>query len=199
MLPLYSSTEFSDASLDDKLPLQCLMCGKIFYKTKREILRVTRNPDSRTKMDFCCRSCSAQYLNLFYRHRSKFELFLEDYFIQNLPEYLPNLPMVFNCRDLFDEPHEVDLYFPTIKVAVEINGRHHYEPIHGMDRFNETIKNDNAVASCCYEQGILLVVFNTSEMGHFSMQKGEQYAKPLLDIIVGLHAEYEQYNKTASA
>ena len=92
-----------------------------------------------------------------------------------------------------------DLYFPTIKVAVEINGRHHYEPIHGLDRFNETVKNDNAVASCCYEKGILLVVFNTSEMGHFSMQKGEQYAKPLLDIIVGLHAEYEQYKKTASA
>lgn len=192
MLPLYSSEEFNNANLNDSLPLQCLTCGKTFYRSKRKILRVMNNPASRDRLDFCGRPCSAKFLNTFKRHRSKFEIFTEQYLNQNLPEYLPNFPIFYNVRDLFSESHEVDIYCPTIKVAIEINGLHHYEPIFSQERFVETIKNDNAVASCCYEEGICLVVFNTSEMQHFSKRKGELYAKALLDIIVELHDGYER-------
>lgn len=197
MLPLYCHEEFNNATLDALLPLQCLTCGETFYRSKRKILRVMNNPNSRDTLDFCGRSCAAKFLNTFSRHRSKFEIFTEEYLNRNLPEYLPNFPILYNVRDLFlDEPHEVDIYCPTIKVAIEINGLHHYEPIFSQERFDETLKNDNAVASCCYKEGIRLVVLNTSEMQHFSKRKGEQYAKALLHIIVELHDEYERLKST---
>lgn len=197
MFPQYLDHEFEKASVEDELPLMCLNCGETFYKTKREIEHVLTHHGSKT-LDFCGNVCSAIFLNKTYRHRSKFEIFLEEYLRTNLPEYLPDLPIEYNCRDLFPEdPHEVDIYFPTIKVAVEINGPHHYEPIFGKKRFEETIRNDLAVANCCYRDGILLVIMNMKDMDHFNKRDASQHAKALLDIIIDLHREYnEKYKKT---
>lgn len=197
MLKLYLDNDFEKASPQTKLPLMCLNCGETFYKTKREIEQVLNHCGSKT-LDFCCKTCSANFLNKTYRHRSKFEIFLEEYLRANLPEYLSNLPIVYNSRDLFpDDPHEVDIYLPTIKVAVEVNGTHHYKPIFGEKRFEETIKNDQAVESCCYRYGILLVIMNMKDMDHFNERDASQHAKALLDIIIDLHREYnEKYKKT---
>jgi len=56
MKPLYTKNEFDSAKSNDKLPCQCLKCGKTFYKEKRVISRTFTNYD-RNSGNFCSRSC----------------------------------------------------------------------------------------------------------------------------------------------
>ena len=97
----------------------CAQCGKQFLKRISQIKRKKRN-------NFCSSSCSGTYNNLHKTHgarRSKLEIWLEE----QLRTLHPNLEILFNRKEAIDS--ELDIHFPTLNLAFELNGIFHYEPI----------------------------------------------------------------------
>ena len=127
---------------------------------------------------FCSNSCKSISLNLsVYAHkaggksRSKIELFLED----KLKNDFPNLKMDFNQTTAIGS--ELDIYIPELKIAIELNGIIHYEPIYGEATLIRTQKNDKKKMITCQEYGIELIVINMGNKGLTKALKNEIYEK----------------------
>ena len=92
---------------------------------------------------YCTGSCRSTNLKLStYAHkaggrsRSKVELFLEE----KLPKDFPNVDFIFNDKQTIGS--ELDIYMPQLKIAIELNGIIHYEPIYGESTLIRTQNND---------------------------------------------------------
>ena len=124
-------------------------------------VEVTRrlSTKSRTKHVFCTKSCAVSYNNVhkkFGVRRSKLECFLET----QIKSIFPTTTMICNGLDL---GFELDFYFPTLRLGIELNGVLHYEPIYGEDKFNRIQNNDSQKMISCAAQGIELIVIPTLE------------------------------------
>lgn len=146
----------------------CKNCGKEFIKLFSEIKKHPNN--------FCCRSCAATYNNTHkvsgYR-RSKVELYIE----KELTKKYSKLGILFNNKEAINS--ELDIYIPSLKLAFEINGIYHYEPIHGEDKLSRIQKNDENKFLKCQEKGISLCILDVSSIKYFKEEK----VKKFLDII----------------
>ena len=168
---VYCSKKCMFESKTKKQLIQCKQCGKDFIKTFAEI--------KKTSNHFCCHSCAAIYNNTHKSHgtrRSKLELYLE----QQLPLLYPALEFHFNRKDTINS--ELDIYIPELKLAFELNGIYHYEPIHGSEKLEQIQNNDTRKFGACQEQGISLCIIDSSTFVHFK----EQNAKKYLGIIVNI-------------
>lgn len=151
--------------------VSCKQCNKIFLK---KLDQLKKYPNS-----FCSSSCAATYNNTHKTHgcrRSKLEI----YFEQVLPTKYPDLEFHFNRKDAINS--ELDIYIPKLKLAFELNGIFHYEPIYGADKLNQTQNNDRRKFQACLEQGIELCIIDTSSLSYFKPDKAQKY----LDIIVNI-------------
>lgn len=119
----------------------CKNCDIQFMKSVSE-LRKTPN-------SFCSQSCAAIYNNKHKEHgtkRSKLEIYIE----KRLKEEFPNLRILYNNKSIIHS--ELDIYFPDLKIAVELNGIFHYEPIYGHDKLEQIQNNDKQKMINCYNQ-----------------------------------------------
>jgi hypothetical protein len=137
-----------------KSPVICKHCGINFLKSNVEI-RYSKN-------HFCSRSCSATWNNRNktkgYR-RSKLEVYIEN----TIKREYPSIKVIFNDKQTIGS--ELDIYFPDLKLAVELNGIFHYEPIYGSKTFERIQNNDQLKMIHCYKQGIELLVIDTTAKG----------------------------------
>lgn len=151
--------------------VECTQCNTKFKKVPSAI--------KKTKNHFCCQSCAAIYNNTHkttgYR-RSKLEIWIET----ELVRLYPNLPMVFNGETINSE---LDIYFPVLKLGVELNGVFHYEPIYGQEKLLQIANNDNRKFQACIERGIELCIIDTSQFTHFKLSKAHRYLKIITDIL----------------
>jgi predicted nucleic acid-binding Zn-ribbon protein len=130
--------------------IPCKQCGTPKKKKQAEL--------KKTPNTFCSRSCAAIYNNAHKTHgtrRSKIELMLEE----RLRAEFPTLEMVCNQKSAINS--ELDFYFPSINLALEVNGIFHYEPIFGQDKLDSIQNNDNRKMQACLEHGIELVIIQT--------------------------------------
>lgn len=130
----------------------------------------------KSKRAFCGQSCAALYNNAHKIHgcrRSKLEKWLEERLKQLYPE------LAFTCNDKTAINSELDFYFPSIKLGIELNGIFHYEPIYGSEKLERIQVNDDRKFKLCAEKGVSLCVIDTSAMKHFKEKKAAQF----LDII----------------
>lgn len=152
----------------------CANCGAIVKRTKSS---------TPTKNSFCSQSCSATFNNSHksygYR-RSK----LEVYFEEQLRKDFPQLELICNSKSLIDS--ELDFYFPQLKLAVEINGIFHYEPIYGSEKLERIKYNDKQKMIRCYEKGVELCVIDASSIRYLTTNVKEKYYQPLKQIVSGL-------------
>ena len=114
-----------------RIKLICTNCQKIFYRTPAHM--------KNSKNHFCSKSCSGTYNNLHKKHgirRSKLEKWIE----QKLSILYPNLEILYNDKQVINA--ELDIYIPSLKLAIEINGIFHYEPIFGESKLNQIQNND---------------------------------------------------------
>ena len=151
--------------------ITCKNCGQKSYKKLSE-LKYSDN-------FFCCQSCAATYNNTHKKHghrRSKLESYLE----KQLIILYPNLEIHFNKKDAINS--ELDIYIPSLKLAIELNGIFHYEPIYGAEKLSQIQNNDNRKFQACLERGIELCIIDTSKISYFK----ESTSKPILDIITNL-------------
>jgi len=154
-----------------KKEVNCKQCNKIVFK---DLNQLKKYPNS-----FCSSSCAATYNNTHKTHgcrRSKFEIYLE----QVLPNKYPSLEFHFNRKDTIFS--ELDIYIPNLKLAFELNGIFHYEPIYGLDKLDQIKNNDNRKFQACLEQGIELCIIDTSSLNYFKPEKAQKY----LDIIINI-------------
>jgi len=154
--------------------LCCAECGKKFTRAKWEV------DHSKSKRHFCSRSCAATYNN---HHkttgtrRSKLEAHLEE----ELTRLYPDLTILFNDNDVIGS--ELDIYFPSLRLAFEINGIYHYEPIHGQKKLDSIVINDSHKFRDCRENNVSLCIIDTSHQSRFTVESSVKYLKIICDII----------------
>lgn len=128
---------------------------------------------------FCSSSCAATHNNKYKTkgiRRSKLEIWLE----QQLTILYPNLKIDYNKKDTINS--ELDIYIPSLKLAIELNGIFHYEPIYGKDKLNQIQNNDQNKFQKCQELGISLCIIDVSTLKYFK----ESNTKKYLDIVVSV-------------
>jgi hypothetical protein len=163
----YCSQACKHLSQDTKTNLSCTLCGTSFRRVKSQ----KRSPNA-----FCSQSCSVIYNNTHKTHgtrRSKLETYLEE----QLKKLFQTLQFHFNQKDAINS--ELDIYIPSLKLAFELNGIYHYEPIHGPEKLSSIQNNDQRKFQACLERGIELCIIDTSSLKHFKEAKAKTY----LDII----------------
>ena len=130
----------------------------------------------KTPNHFCSHSCTATYNNknktTGYR-RSKLEVWLEE----QLTNLYPSLPIDYNKKTAIGS--ELDIYIPTLNLAIEINGIFHYEPIYGVDKLNKVQHNDKSKSLSCHESKIDLCIIDSSSQKYVKPSTSKKY----LDII----------------
>ncbi|MEK7499298.1 MAG: hypothetical protein AAB649_01695 [Patescibacteria group bacterium] len=170
----FCSVECMSKSYITALETKCSQCQKNIKKQQSE---VRKNKSGRF---FCSSSCAATYNNQHKSHgtrRSKLEIWLE----QELRTSYPKLDIKFNDKDAINS--ELDIYFPTLSLAVELNGIFHYEPIYGSTKLTQIQNNDNRKFQACLEHGIELLIIDVSKLEYFKPKKSQRYFE-IIKIIV---------------
>jgi hypothetical protein len=149
----------------------CEQCGKPVKKIQSQA--------KKTKHNFCSQSCAAKYHNA---HKttgtrvSKLERWLQE----QLPLLFPGLEFHFNRTDAINA--ELDIYVPSIRLAFELNGIFHYEPIYGPEKLGRIQNNDERKVLACAEHGIGLCIVDISSVSYFKPTKAQKF----LDIVANL-------------
>lgn len=145
----------------------CIQCDLSFESRKTE------------KRKFCSQNCAGKY-NMEHKtkgtRRSKLEIWLEE---EMKNKY--NFEIIFNGKETINS--ELDIYIPSLKLAFELNGIFHYEPIYGSDKLNNIQNNDNRKFQACLERGIELCIIDTSKEKQFKKEKSIKYLNIINDII----------------
>lgn len=150
----------------------CEQCKKPFKKWYGNI--------KRSKHHFCSISCSTKYNNVHKTHGTTVSR-LEKLIAEQLITLYPNLEFHFNRKDAING--ELDIYIPSLKLAFELNGIFHYEPIHGLDKLNSIQTNDHRKIQACYERGIEICIIDTSSMNQFKPKKAQKFLDIISNII----------------
>jgi len=151
--------------------VKCHQCNKELTKFASDLKKI--------KFPFCSRSCAAYYHNA---HKtkgsqcSKLEIWIE----KQLLILYPLLRINYNEINTINA--ELDIYIPSLKLAFELNGIFHYEPIFGNKKLVKTQNNDQRKFIACAELGISLCVIDTTSLKYFK----EDNAKKFLNIITKL-------------
>ena len=157
--------------LQKKLHLEvreCILCFKAFSTKKWDPKK------------FCNSSCAATYNNT---HKTKGTRVskLERY----LQEVLPlrhNIEFKFNSKEEINS--ELDIYIPSLKLAFELNGIFHYEPVYGQDKLDKIINNDKRKFKACHEAGISLCVIDTTSQKKFTAESSSVFVVLIEQIIM---------------
>jgi len=154
--------------------INCTNCNEIFYKKQSEIKK------SKSGNHFCSKSCSTSYNNKHKTHgtrRSKLEIYLEEQLIK----LYPKINFHFNRKDAINS--ELDIYIPSLKLAFELNGIFHYEPIFGSEKLKKIQNNDQRKFQACLENNIELVLVNSSQLKYFKHKNADKYLNIISEII----------------
>jgi len=133
--------------------------------------------DSIRKIKFCSKSCATTFNNKNKKtgtRISKLERYIQKYLVENVKE-----EVVFNSKKIIGS--ELDIYFPKLKLAFEINGVFHYRPIFGEEKFQRIIAMDKIKKDRCIENNIKLIIINTDTQLQFSKISSQCFINIILE------------------
>lgn len=177
---LYCSKQCCDLGRITRVPYVCDHCNKPISRTPQHILK--------HKHAFCGHSCAALFRNA-HRQKGYRSSKLEKWLQTKLPELYPNIEFRFNKRDTINS--ELDIYIPDLKLAFELNGIFHYEPIYGSDKLSKIKNNDDRKIQACLEQDIELCILDVSKLKYFKDERAQIYLDIITTIIEQKMAENE--------
>jgi hypothetical protein len=154
--------------------MPCGVCKKEVLKTPGEI-RVSKSGHI-----FCSRSCSATYKNTHKvsgTRRSKLEVWIE----KELDKIYPNEGIMYNNKTAIES--ELDIYFPNQKIAFELNGIFHRDPIYGNEKLKKILENDAKKAKACVDNEIELYIIDVSNQKKFSPKTSIDYLNFIIQKI----------------
>ena len=93
----------------------------------------------------------------------------------------PSLVVNYNKNDTINA--ELDIYIPSLKLAFELNGPFHYEPIFGEEKLKSTQTNDKRKFQACLEHKIELCIIDTSKQRYFKEKTSNEYLCIITNII----------------
>lgn len=146
----------------------CANCGSEVKRTNAEI--------KKNKNHFCSLNCAGFY-NSKHRTKGATRSKLEKWLEEQLIKLHPKLAIYYNNTSAIEA--ELDIYIPSLKLAFELNGLFHYEPIFGVNKLQRIQNNDQNKFKKCIENKIDLCVIDTSGQKYFK----ESTSKKYLDII----------------
>jgi hypothetical protein len=129
---------------------------------------------------FCSSSCAATYNNINKKHgsrRSKLEIFLEE----QIRSYYPNLQLLCNDKETINS--ELDFYFPELKLAIELNGILHFEPIYGHKKLEQIQNNDSKKYFLCCQKQINLAIIDSSTCKYLNQSAKSKYWSIINSVI----------------
>lgn len=162
-----------------RISLICGNCGASFELAPCRVS--TSNGKNKSDRNFCSSSCAATYNNTHKKHgtrRSKLEAYLES----QLRSEFPNLELICNGKEAINS--ELDFYFPQLRLAIELNGIFHYEPIYGVNQLDRIQRNDQQKYANCLAAGIELCVIACTE--NFTSNVKERYWSIVKDLVTPL-------------
>jgi hypothetical protein len=168
----FCSTKCRNKVNDKRKMIPCHFCKKITKHKQRGI--------KNSKFLFCSTSCSTTYWNAhktWGSSRSKLEIWIE----KQLSNLYPNLHIDYNKNDVINS--ELDIYIPSIKLAFELNGIFHYEPIFGEDKLSKTQNNDRRKFQACLERGIELCIIDTHNLKYLKKERDQKFLEIITRLI----------------
>jgi len=159
--------------------VECKQCSSKFIKTSGQVRHTKNN-------NFCSKSCAATYNNTHKTtgtRRSKLEVWLE----KKLTEKYGSSFFDFNQKTAINS--ELDIYSPSLKLAFELNGIFHYEPIYSEEKLKQIQNNDGRKFQACIENGIELCIIDTSKQSYFKESTSQKYLDIICNIIDNKIAE----------
>lgn len=87
------------------------------------------------------------------------------------------------------EKYEIDLYLPEQKIAIEIDGPHHFLPIFGESRLRQAIKYDNIKNGTLTSNGLCVIRVKLLLKG-YSKYASKQISKMVLDEIKKIEKKF---------
>jgi hypothetical protein len=177
--------QFDALKVTELVDLKCEQCHSIFHKEKREAQKVIKHQKTKGYkkkwLCFCNHSCHSKYVNSHKKtgsNRSKLECWLE----LQLTKIYPSLKILYNKRNEINA--ELDIHIPSLKLAFELNGIFHYEPIFGNYRLKSAQTNDKRKFQACLERQIELCIIDVSHVhGKFTDVKGEKFLTIIRNLI----------------
>lgn len=170
----YCSNSCAWASKSYKIETKCPVCLSQVSRVESQFNR------NKFKSAFCSHKCAGIYAA---SHRttgtniSKLEKWIQ----LKLIKIYPNLNFEFNLTNTINA--ELDIYIPSLKLAFELNGIFHYEPIFGKDKLEKTQNNDKRKFQACLEGGIELCVIDSSPFKYFKESGAIKYLNIITEII----------------
>lgn len=155
----------------------CAQCGTIIIKTDSEIKTGKKRGH---KHHFCSQKCSGVFAAAHKtkgNRRSKLEKWIEE----QMKILYPMLDIRFNSTEAIKA--ELDIYIPSLKLAFELNGIFHYEPIFGTEKLQQTQSKDRYKLHACTEAGIDLCIIDTSTARYFKPKASQRYLEIITKII----------------
>lgn len=154
--------------------VECLYCKTIFYKKPKQF---------KSDKHFCCLPCFGKYTNISEKlqpkicKRSKLEKWIGNQLILKYP----TLEFQLNKRKHIG--HELDIYIPSIKLAIEINGVYHYRPIYGQEKLDKIQKTDQEKVKTCKSLNIDLLVIDSTPQKSFSVKSSQVFLDEIINKI----------------
>lgn len=176
----FCSRDCANLSQRTKLTLSCANCGREFTRTPKQANGSGRNKSNR---NFCSRSCAVTYNNTHKttgNRRSKLESYLES----QLRSEFPQLELICNGKEAINS--ELDFYFPQLRLAIELNGIFHYEPIYGADKLEKIQANDQQKSLRCAAAGIEFCTIDTSTVTHTTSNVKDRYWSIVKNLVVSI-------------
>lgn len=155
-------------------PYVCKFCTKSIPYEKASAKRIELKRGA--KHSFCNQSCAASYHNTHKTTGIRVSR-LEKWISEKLTILYPLLDIQYNRKDAINS--ELDIYIPSLKLAFELNGPFHYEPIFSEEKLKKIQNNDQRKMQACLERGIELCVIDTSNHSYVK----DSTCMPYLNII----------------
>lgn len=170
----YCGSVCKHAATSKTTNVPCSNCGKIFA------IKESDKNKSKTGNHFCSKSCAAKYNNTHKTNGTKVSK-LEKYIQTRLLEIYPSLTFLFNDKTTINS--ELDIYIPSLKLAFELNGIFHYEPVFGETKFQQIQENDNNKFQKCIQNNISLCIIDTTSQKYFKEQTSQKFLNIITEII----------------
>jgi len=129
-----------------KTELVCFFCDKKFNRINYKII-----PNQRV---YCSTKCSGTAVGLYFKPEKRSRL--EKYIEREIKFHFPYINILFNTCELIKL--ELDIYFPDLNLAIEINGPFHYTAIFSEKELKATQLRDNRKMQYCVDLGIELLI-----------------------------------------